>query len=242
MTAISAAQRSQLDHRDHGGRFTTLPAGEAAGVQLIDIDHLFDDPAASTEPDASASWVYATTDPALANGTAELIGQTWAPRQAAELVDPDAVVDDTKIAYVTVRGSGYEFKQLEGITDDEEHRYTADRCGYLAVALHERTGWPLVVFADGYDHDSPPPHPGWVHAGVLAPDGRFLDVNGPVDWSSHWDKWVEYVDEDLDEATVEEIDPELFASNDFTPNAADRDVADRALKALGLGHLARTEA
>lgn len=49
-------------------------------------------------------------------------------------------------------------------------RFTEGDCHYLARALHRRTGWSMAAFSCGGEPD--------LHAFVLTPDGRVLDVQG----------------------------------------------------------------
>jgi N12 class adenine-specific DNA methylase len=82
------------------------------------------------------------------------------PEAVTEAVT-DALEDDTQ--------------RLPGVTDADREDYTTGRCGDLAIALSNLTGWPVTVV--GYNTENPEA-PGWVHAGVTTPDGRFLDVTG----------------------------------------------------------------
>ncbi|MBB5474543.1 hypothetical protein HNR08_003279 [Cellulomonas hominis] len=75
------------------------------------------------------------------------------------------------------------------IGDCDELTFTAEQCHRLAQALHDASGWEVVVVSDG-------PHgvAGWVHAGVRTPGGQILDVHGLqdeqlwiVDWAEHCD-------------------------------------------------------
>jgi hypothetical protein len=77
-----------------------------------------------------------------------------------------------------------------GVIDGEAVAYFGyGACALLAVELHRITGWaPAVVCVDDHTRDGG----GWVHAGVLAPDGRFVDIHGArdrqrvvADWASH---------------------------------------------------------
>lgn len=64
---------------------------------------------------------------------------------------------------------------------DPEALFTLRWCHVLAHAIHDRTGWPVVVVGDV--------HSGWVHAGVKMPTGQILDVAGrhsPHDWLDGW--------------------------------------------------------
>ncbi|MFE6967200.1 hypothetical protein ACFVAJ_19055 [Agromyces sp. NPDC057679] len=75
-----------------------------------------------------------------------------------------------------------EAELLEKITNEEAETFTEGDCDVLATELAARTGWPVVLVADG-----PAGPVGWVHAGVQAPDGRIVDVEG---WH-HQDAWVD---------------------------------------------------
>lgn len=51
--------------------------------------------------------------------------------------------------------------------------FTTGACGYLAVALHDLTGWPIYAEYD------PPPHDDYVaHMWVENPDGCAVDIGG----------------------------------------------------------------
>jgi hypothetical protein len=65
-------------------------------------------------------------------------------------------------------------------------RFTRGDCLYLARALQQRTGWPIHSFEFA---GSP-----CLHAFVLMPDGRGLDVNGArgvtelsLEWAGDWE-------------------------------------------------------
>ena len=79
------------------------------------------------------------------------------------------------------------------ITEEDRELYTSDKCDDLAQALHEKTGYPIWVVADEENGK-----PGWIHAGVMTPDGQWLDVNGkqdPADVDNQWaDFWGEFSD------------------------------------------------
>jgi hypothetical protein len=60
--------------------------------------------------------------------------------------------------------------------------FTLKWCDVLAHALHERTGWPVVVVGDGRS--------GWVHAGVRLPDEHILDVTGRHSATQWLDDWA----------------------------------------------------
>jgi len=48
--------------------------------------------------------------------------------------------------------------------------YLAGRCTGFAVAVHRRTGWPLVALRGGSGE--------LIHSGCRAPDGRYVDARG----------------------------------------------------------------
>ena len=55
-------------------------------------------------------------------------------------------------------------------TNLDVSRFTKGDCHFLARAIHRRTGWPMAAF----DLNGPD-----IHAFVVMPDGRLLDVYGP---------------------------------------------------------------
>jgi hypothetical protein len=75
-----------------------------------------------------------------------------------------------------------------GVTDAQAvELFAYSQCQFLALAIHEETGWPLRVaeiFREGKWR--------WVHVGVLAPAGQWLDIGGLRDgravtaWLSAW--------------------------------------------------------
>lgn len=95
----------------------------------------------------------------------------------------------------------------EGVIDkNARHFFTHGPCQDLAVALGERTGWPIITV----DHDQllddctdafrrgemnyrqarrllggSPDH----HSGVLTPDGRVLDIEGLHDRAAWVERW-----------------------------------------------------
>ena len=61
----------------------------------------------------------------------------------------------------------------ETLRDVLATRYLAGGCTGFAVAVHRRTGWPLVVIRAGDG--------GLSHTGCKAPDGRLVDARGFLD-------------------------------------------------------------
>lgn len=69
-------------------------------------------------------------------------------------------------------GPGEIFYAIEGVLDSEARAaFTFGHCHSLALALHERTGWPML----GLQHHSKEIN----HVVVVMPDGRWLDAKGP---------------------------------------------------------------
>ena len=94
---------------------------------------------------------------------------------------------------------GYEYTLTPGIIDDDAVRaFTRGQCAELAVALHDRTGWPLRVLVQGANswlsladdeavyaaarRGDPLPstylYNLWGHVMVERPDGRLVDIYG----------------------------------------------------------------
>lgn len=63
-------------------------------------------------------------------------------------------------------------------------RFTEGDCHIFAKALHDLTGWPLCAFTWRGRPDC--------HAFVEAPDGRLVDVEGPMNAKSFCDKWSDF--------------------------------------------------
>mgnify|MGYP006894117894 CR=1 FL=1 len=56
-------------------------------------------------------------------------------------------------------------------SDDDRERYSYGQCMWFALAVHDRTGWPLEVVLD---------EEGFIeHAWARMPDGQTFDVMGP---------------------------------------------------------------
>ncbi len=96
---------------------------------------------------------------------------------------------------VSTQGTMYRWAGVEpaagwpGVTTADREVFTTRHCAVLADALHARTGWPIVGFGDG-----PNGVIGWVHAGVLAPGGLIVDVDGvhePADWAERWGQFAD---------------------------------------------------
>jgi hypothetical protein len=58
----------------------------------------------------------------------------------------------------------------------KRERYLYGDCAKLAQAVSSLTGWLIAVVVAG-----DPEFPEVRHAGVVMPDGRFLDIDGPND-------------------------------------------------------------
>lgn len=72
------------------------------------------------------------------------------------------------------------FELTPGVIDeDAEYVFTHGQCHALALALNERTGWPLVGIAAGGPH-----HPS--HCAVRRPDGEIIDITGYAERAVPW--------------------------------------------------------
>jgi len=80
-----------------------------------------------------------------------------------------------------------EYVLTEGVIDDQaRHVFSHGYCAELALALHRRTGWPIVSAGVWDDHNRLIPG---AHFGVLVPDGRVLDIEGASEiysWAGRW--------------------------------------------------------
>ncbi|NAS22507.1 hypothetical protein GT755_12520 [Herbidospora sp. NEAU-GS84] len=59
------------------------------------------------------------------------------------------------------------------INEDAVELFGFAKCFYLAAAMHELVGWPLGMVDQLVNGEWM-----WAHAGVVTPDGRFLDIHG----------------------------------------------------------------
>lgn len=76
-----------------------------------------------------------------------------------------------------------------GLIDDQAREmFLYSQCQMLALAICERTGWPVWVA----EQQLPAGYWSWSHAGVRTPAGRWLDIKGPRDgrdvaaWLAGW--------------------------------------------------------
>ena len=85
--------------------------------------------------------------------------------------------------------------------DDPRTRYSfvSGQCHSFAFAMHKLTHWPLFLLCDKSADDKFVDDSGlidgnpvsWSHVVVLAPDGRFVDVDGA--WRLEEGKWYDLV-------------------------------------------------
>lgn len=68
-----------------------------------------------------------------------------------------------------------EWKPEHGIDNFVRTEFTCGSCGYLALALHEVTGWPIMAV---FESSSPYEEPTIEHVWVVNPQGKAVDVNG----------------------------------------------------------------
>ena len=70
---------------------------------------------------------------------------------------------------------GGEVEITLGVLDESaEYVFSAGHCHALALAIHERTGWPLLAMSGRHSLRA-----NLQHMVVVMPDGKWLDVNGP---------------------------------------------------------------
>lgn len=143
----------------------TMPADEELKLAYVAVTR------AGKELDlGSLAWVLDHSDP---NGEgrreAPAVPEAVASPEVGEQIDVPADEVAEEVADATAEGL------LPGVTAEDVQKYTAGRCADLALSINEATGWPIyLVGYYGDDEDVP----GWTHAVVKTPDGRFLDVEG----------------------------------------------------------------
>ncbi|MFC3986632.1 hypothetical protein [Streptosporangium jomthongense] len=94
-----------------------------------------------------------------------------------------------RLSTPTARRGLTELTVTPGLVDDHARElFLFAQCQMLALAIHERTGWPLWVA----EQQLPTGAWSWAHVGVQTPDGRWLDIEGPRDsqqvlsWLGRW--------------------------------------------------------
>lgn len=93
--------------------------------------------------------------------------------------------------------SGIDLAWLKpGVIDGYARRvFTAGACGAIALALHDRFGWPLIAITEADNvHEGIAGGGSSVHYMVRVPDGRLLDILGLhtdeealEEWGGHTD-------------------------------------------------------
>lgn len=94
-------------------------------------------------------------------------------------------------------------------TRDEVERYTQGMCAFYALALHERTGWPIVALVDrdAGQNQGETKHAfinrAAEHFVVLAPGGVLVDVEG--EFGGGHPRWRDHAEVDVTAAMVRRI-------------------------------------
>lgn len=98
------------------------------------------------------------------------------------------------VAQPTMNLGVTELSVIPGVVDDQARElFLYSACFLLALAVHDRTGWPLLIAELRHDEEW-----SWVHAGVRTPGGLWLDLDGPrpgeavSDWLSEYGKPVRH--------------------------------------------------
>lgn len=98
---------------------------------------------------------------------------------------------------------------LGAITPEMEEYYTSEACPFLAIALHERTGWPLAILIDeGVEPTSfggRKKYAPIAHVFVLTPEGLALDIRGPRPVERLKDEWYDLVEPRIEKITPREL-------------------------------------
>jgi len=76
------------------------------------------------------------------------------------------------------------------LSEEITEAFTCGDCWLLADALHRITGFPHAFIVPDDEWEPIIEDCGWVHVGVLTPDGKFLDVMGlasPTEAAQEWE-------------------------------------------------------
>ena len=82
--------------------------------------------------------------------------------------------------------------ELRVIDSEAISWFAHGNCAALALAVHDLTGWPLVIAARNANPDLLTDT--WMHVLVQRPDGRYLDIQGahtPEDIESYWRRYAD---------------------------------------------------
>ncbi len=98
-------------------------------------------------------------------------------------------------------------------TEFDRERFTCGDCHILAKAIEDRTGWPLHAMQEKAEGNLPT-----LHAFVIMPDGRALDVDGPSEVTDFLDRWRRQASSILTgyrQVTIEEIEEDWGTTEVF---------------------------
>ncbi|WP_251151388.1 hypothetical protein [Cellulosimicrobium sp. Marseille-Q4280] len=171
--------------------------------QILDISGL------SNESTWVARWGHRVSDD---NGKAVIVDAPDVDREQAGAIS-DARAGEVADLLLAEHGDAAR-ADVPPVNDADDTTFTGGYCHRLAQALHERTGWPQVVIADG-----PNGVVGWVHAGVRTPSGQILDVRGlhsEDDWAEEWGSTVDAYGHDMpEEAGYDGDDVWVYPADQF---------------------------
>lgn len=161
--------------------------------------------------------MWAMTDTSIAaqkaSGTAGRFGPLVTSAPAATLQRFGTSVQDRideALQYPPEQAYSDEWEAFPDFPYGTKATFTNQHCAALADEMHERTGWPVVTVGDG-----PNGVVGWVHAGVLAPDGRIVDVCGAHRADEWLTSWAEDVDAyGADDDQYDDDDVSIYTADD----------------------------
>lgn len=95
------------------------------------------------------------------------------------------------------------------VTPEIEKRYTSGGCPFFAIALHERTKWPLALLIDQAAEPESwggrKKYPPIAHVFVLTPGGWAMDVRGERPVASLKEEWYDLREPAVEIVTLKEL-------------------------------------
>lgn len=127
--------------------------------------------------------------------------------------DPDVqrLLDEVRRLAGEIRGksAGGMSGRMGEVTPEIEKYYTSEACPYLAIALHERTGWPLAMLWDAGEepqsYGGRKTYPTIAHVFVLTPEGSALDIRGERPIERLKEEWYDLVEPRIEEITLSDL-------------------------------------